>query len=495
MKMENKSAYLLLGRTAFVAVACVFAAFAASAEMIDVISLGARNDGSVDVSAIVNANTARGSLFFPAGIYKVSHSLVLKNPICGEGYSRVPRIGSGYTWLVSDIVATNAARGVVEFGGDIGVNVENLNIKCKSHECGIRIGNAYGTFAFIDKVGVYNVASYGLFAKGDGSRRVFAQNMTIFGAAADPASRSVGILIAGIGDCRLSNIEVMGVCRGIALYNAHTYGDNLHIWTGLMGKLNESWWHDTRGFVLGDGAHFSGSEIYPDTSYYVFEMGANASCEIANLMYWEDASVNNVKDRTGRFLKYADENRPGKFVVTGGMIGYGGSDKNPGAIATYYMPKATIRDVKFLSGFSIKGENIDKLCLGRQLPDYTVRYADKGWCKVADVFTVANTGACAAILSLDDGSAWRIGVLKGRSGKVEFSVKPLNPLCGAREIRMIEEDGVAKVFIRCDDASPIEARFATTYMCDRFRPLDHASLSDSRSNSRCRDVRESLEGK
>ena len=76
----------------------------------------------------------------------------------------------------------------------------------------------------------------------------------------------------------------MGVYRGLVLFNAHTYGDNRHIWTGIMGKLDEAWWHDTRGIVLGEGVHFSGSQIYPDTSYHVFEIGANASCEIANLM-------------------------------------------------------------------------------------------------------------------------------------------------------------------------------------------------------------------
>ena len=60
---------------------------------------------------------------------------------------------------------------------------------------------------------------------------------------------------------------------------------------------------------------------------------------------------------------------------------------------------------------------------------------------------------------------------------------------------MAEEDGVAKVFFHCDDASPVEARFSTTYMCDRFRPIDHASLRDRKSNPRYRDVRESLTGK
>ncbi len=121
-----------------------------------------------------------------------------------------------------------------------------------------------------------------------------------------------------------------------------------------------------------------------------------------------------------------------------------------GTMTRFYSPSAVFRDVILKSEYAIKGENMDRLCLGRELPDYTVRYADKGWCKVADVFTVADTGVCAATLTLGDGAAWRIELLKGASGRTEFAVKPLNALCGAREIRMIEEDDVAKVFVRCD---------------------------------------------
>ena len=40
--------------------------------MLNVLDLGARNDGSADVSEIVNAHTAKGALFFPAGLYKVA---------------------------------------------------------------------------------------------------------------------------------------------------------------------------------------------------------------------------------------------------------------------------------------------------------------------------------------------------------------------------------------------------------------------------------------
>lgn len=467
-----------------------------AAGTIDVVSLGAKNDGSEDVSAIVNANTARGPLFFPAGIYKVSHPLVLKNPIRGEGYSRSDRVDASRTWLVSDIVCTNGAVGIVEFEGARPVNLENLNIKCNSRECGIRLGgHRLVPFTHIDKVGIFNVASWGLFVKGQGSRNVFVDTATIWGTKSDPMSRARGIRIEGVCDCRLSNIEIMSVCTGLELLNPHTYGDNIHIWTGIEGKRENGWWRDTRGIVLGDTAHFSGSEIYVDTCYHAFDMrGEGSLCEIANFVFWEDGSVGKDlfvregRDRTGSFMR-----GDGKLVVSGGMIGVAGKDGRHGAMTRFYSPSAVFRDVILKSEYAIKGENMDRLCLGRELPDYTVRYADKGWCKVADVFTVANTGVCAATLTLGDGAAWRIELLKGASGRTEFAAKPLNPLCGAREIRMVEEDGVAKVFIRCEDASPIEARFTTTYMTERLRPLDHASLRTSIGHPRWRDVRETLE--
>ena len=466
-----------------------------AAGTIDVVSLGAKNDGSEDVSAIVNANTARGPLFFPAGIYKVSHPLVLKNSIRGEGYSRSDRVDASRTWLVSDIVCTNGAVGIVEFEGARPVNLENLNIKCNSRECGIRLGgHRLVPFTHIDKVGIFNVASWGLFVKGQGSRNVFVDTATIWGTKSDPMSRARGIRIEGVCDCRLSNIEIMSVCTGLELLNPHTYGDNIHIWTGIEGKREGGWWRDTRGIVLGETAHFSGSGIYVDTCYHAFDMrGEGSLCEIANFVFWEDGSagkdlfVKEGRDRTGSFMRGG-----GKLVVNGGMIGVAGKDGRLGAMTRFYSPSAVFRDVILKSEHAVKGENMDRLCLGRELPDYTVRYADKGWCKVADVFTVANTGVCAATLTLGGGAAWRIGVLKGESGKVEFAAKPLNPLCGAREIRMVEEDGVAKVFVRCEDASPIEARFTTTYMTERLRPLDHASLRDRQGNPRYRDVRESL---
>ena len=445
--------------TAFLLVGCLSSALA-RAKVLNVVSLGAKNDGSADVSAIVNANTAKGALFFPAGIYKVAQPLVLKNPIRGEGYSRISVVNATRTWLVSEIACTNGTRGVIEFGGDRPINVENLNVMCRSRECGIRIADCrQGTYTFIDKVGIYGVGAWGLYVKGRGSRPIFAGNMTIFGTTKDPTARAVGIRIEGPADCRLSNVEAMGVSIGLELYNGHTYGDNMHLWTGVMGAHEPRWWNDTRGIVLGPGSHFTGSEIYPDTCYYAFDLKAASSfCEIMNVMYWEDGSVKNVKDRTGSFLHVADPLNPGKLVLNGGLVGVGGNDAHPGATAKHYMPSAVVRDVIL-------------------------------------IFTVAKTGACEGVLTLDGGAAWRLSAVKGAAGKTEFAAAPLNALCAGREVRAVEEDGVLKAFVSCPDATPMAARFATAYMCDYFRPLDHASLRTKEGQPRHRDVRETLSGK
>ena len=483
-----------MARAAALAGGLLAAALSARGDTLNVLALGARNDGSADVSAIVNANTGKGAMLFPAGIYKVAHPLRLRNPIRGEGYARTPRVDAARTWLVSEIVCTNGTMGVIEFGGDRPMNVENLNVMCGSRECGIRIADCrQRTFTLIDKVGIYNCAAWGVYVEGRGSRPIFAGNMTIFGTKRDPAARAVGIRIAGPCDCRLSNIEVMGTCVGLELYNGHTYGDNMHLWTGVMGAHEPRWWNWTRGIVLGPSSHFTGSEIYLDTCHHAFEMeGPGSLCEIMNVMCWEDGSVKNVADRTGTFVKYADERNPGRLVLNGGLIGVGGSDAHPGATAKVYMPKVVVRDVILKSDYAIRGTNIDRLCVGCNLPDYTVHYADKGWCKVADVFTVAQTGACGGTLTLDGGAAWRIAAVKGAGGRVDFEATPLNALCEGREVGSVEEDGVLKVFVRCPDAAPMSVRFATTYMCEYFRPLDHASLRTKAGLPRYRDVRETL---
>ena len=96
--------------------------------ILNILDLGAKNDGSEDISDIVNAHTQRAAIHLPAGLYKVSKPLHLKNPLSGEGYSRVPWRSKARTWLVSDIQSKDASVGVINFSKSVSTSVTNLSI-------------------------------------------------------------------------------------------------------------------------------------------------------------------------------------------------------------------------------------------------------------------------------------------------------------------------------------------------------------------------------
>lgn len=450
----------------------------AGAGMVDITTLGAKWDGSEDVSDIINRVTQTDPVFLPPGVYKVAKPLRLRNPLRGSGYSRIPKVNASRTWLVSAIPDAGGAAGVIEFADNTCATVENLNVRCKGDVNGIRIANCTaGMVLDFKRIGIFGVRTCGLYVEGWGSRPVFAGDMTIWGDT-DSSTRSVAVHLGGACDCRLTNIEMMGVAVGVESFNAHTYGANLHIWTGIFGKKDpDDWWTKTRSIILGAGANFEGSEIYPDTSYYAIEFrGPGGTCEIGNVMYWEDDSVAPVKTRNGAFL-CPDAAGAGRLIVHGGLVGVSGSDKEPGAMSRVYSPRQTMSGVMMKSNYRICPENIDRLCLGGDLPDYTVSYKTNAYSKVADILTAASRGTCEARLVRDDGAAWSVSVVKAREGEVAIRAESLNDLGAKDDVKMTAEGNHVKVFLRPHEGEkPWTARFTTVSMCDYCRPIDHGSL-------------------
>lgn len=451
----------------------------ATAGMIDVTTLGAKADGSADVSDIVNANTSRGTLYFPAGRYLVGKPLKPVNPLVGDVYARVPgrTNETSRTWLVSAIDCDDCSRGIIEFGGDDQVNVERLNLRCHSSECGILIQNCVqNTTTFISQVGVYNLNATGLAVFGRGSRPVYAQDVTIFGATGCPM-KAVGMYIEPV-DCRLANIEIMGTRIGLKIYNSFTFLSNAHIWTGPIrkdpAKIAE-WWKGTRSIVLGPGCVLNGVNVYPDTSYYALE-AKDGQCvfELTNVKYWDDGSERGCPDRDGAFF-HCERGRA-TLHIRGGELAVCGTDDDPFWMKSVYSPGQKVRDVLLNSDYAIVGGNLDRLCCSDELPDYRVDYADRGWCLVAHVFTVAETGYAKARLMRDDGATWSLEFAKARGGAATFKYDAENDLCGETRLKAVEADGVMRVYLEGKDAQAWSARFVTEAMGPRFRPLDHASL-------------------
>ena len=339
----------------------------------NVLSLGVKNDGSEDVSEIVNRYTKECVLYFPAGQYKVCRPLVLENPVYGAGYARGPQTDAGHTWLISEIEQEDTdplkESGVIQFGGTGHFTVENLNIRCHSHECGIYINPCVqSTATFVNKVGIYNMRGYGLLATkgpetpGFASRPLFLQNMTIFGTADYPFP-CVGIQLDDrIGDNRFANIEIMGTRIGVVQEASFVYATNMHIWTGCLGqKDNAQWWETTRSIVLGHGdANFLGDNIYVDTSYVLLEFRSPRNMlSINNFMSWEDGSIRGCSKRDAKLFKIpAGSTEYPNINLTNGLIYVSGDDNQPGRLndITAPCPNARIENVRILSNYSLNAD-------------------------------------------------------------------------------------------------------------------------------------------
>lgn len=468
---------------------CSGAALDADDNFINILSLGAKNDGSQDISAIFNANTHRGPIFFPAGLYRVDSPLIVKNPVRGEGYSRDSAPDSSKTWLISNIDCRSASASVLEYAQVGGINIENLNIKCFSSEDGIRIMNcSQRTMSLISHVGIFSVGnSCGIRIVGGGSRPVFIEDVTIFGKGA--SWESTGLLITPF-DCRLTNIEIMGTQTGVVLKGGYTYGSNLHVWTGVMGEDKDgSWWKKTRAFVLYDGGIFVGSQIYPDTSYIVFEQkaGSYGGFDISEILYYDDGSQRNTADRGGMFF-YADPQAAANLNIRGGIVGVCGTDDNPFWMSRLYTPGENIEGVLVRTDRKMCGENIDLLCISDALVDYSLDYADKGWCKVADIFDMAPTGHVSADISIDDGALWSVDVLKDEKGRIKVKYKSRSSLCRKYSLMHKQEDSLVRLYVLSPDDRAMTVRFTTRAMNRYFRPADYSSLRAHDFSPRYREV-------
>jgi len=464
---------------------------------VNVLTLGVKNDGSADVSAIVNAHTAAGALFFPAGCYRVEHPLVLRNAIYGEGYSRLPyRKGNtnemSRTWFLSALHGTNGTeRAVIEVGPGVNLNLERLNIMCSGYEGGIsvRARPDARSYTFISQVGIFDLRGTGIRVSKGGSRMCFIQDVTVFGSGGWPEG-STGLVIEP-GDCRLSNIEVMGAQIGLRVNGPYTYAENLHLWTGCIndGKDNGRWWSGTRGVVLGKGATLTGSRIYPDTSFYALEqLDVDGHFDLHQVLYYDDLSEKGTQTRAGAFFHGPKGCTPP--TIRGGTVAVCGWMAQPGGMERLYTPGGTIRDVTVRCDYPLIAKNLDRLCFSDERPEYVVEYADRGFCKVADIFVAdVRTGCCSARLAMDDGAMWQLSVLKGSEGRTVFTSTPANALCGGRRVISREEAGMLRIYVESKTEQPWKARFTTLEMGERFRPVDHGSLTTHAYSRRYREVR------
>ena len=445
--------------------------------MINVLELGVKNDGSEDISKIVNEATKQSALFFPPGIYKVEQPIHLKNSIFGSGYGRTGK-SQNITKFQSEINSSETNIGVFNVPTGLPLQIENITIVCSGKESGIHVPECkQSNYLFFDRIAISRVRGYGIYVKGAGSRPVFLNNITIHGALGFPEG-STGIWL-DTADNRLSNIEVMGCQIALELHKGFNYGSNLHLWTGCLdGKDNGKWWRGTRSVVLDKGAMFNASNIYPDTSFYAFESkDKRCTFHISNIYYYEDSSTGGSPDFDGEFFHNSGDFQS-VFHVTGGEINLQVKLEKNGRMRSVYTPGTRISNVLLKNDMPVCKENFYQLILDDTLPDYEVRYNETGLCKVADFVMAEDYGYIEADVTMEDGAAYKVKFYRKKGGDLKTEFAPANPLAEETvplKIRKVN-DSTYGLYYKKDSAGKEAIRFTTKSMGKTFRPIHYGSL-------------------
>lgn len=445
--------------------------------MINVLELGVKNDGSEDISKIVNEATKQSALFFPPGTYKVEQPIHLKNSIFGSGYGRTGK-SQNITKFQSEINSKENNIGVFNIPSEVPLQIENLTIRCSGRESGIHIPECKQlNMVFFNKVAILNVRGYGIYVKGTGSRPIFLDNITISGAADYPEG-STGIWL-DTADNRLSNIEIMGCQIALELHKGFNYATNLHLWTGCLAwKDNGKWWRGTRSVVLDEGAYLNVSNIYPDTSFYAFESKhKRCALHVSNLFYFEDNSTGGAPDFDGEFFHNSGDFQS-VFQVSGGEILLQVKLEKNGRMRSVYTPGTRISNVLLKNDMPVCKENFYQLILDDSLPDYEVRYNETGLCKVADFVMAQDYGYIEANVTLEDGAAYKVKFYRKKGGDIKTEFSPGNPLANETvplEIRKVN-DSTFGLYYKKVTAEKEAIRFTAVSMGKTFRPIDYGSL-------------------
>ena len=359
---------------------------------VNVLLFGIKNDGSEDISTKINELTELYPLYFPAGIYKVSSQIKLKNSIYGAGISRYNRVDSNYTWFVSDIDnPTTPLTSVFKIESNRTENISGINIMLNSYENGIDI---YYTqiYTRINNINISNVRGHGIFGyrtsdQNTGSRLLFIDNVSIFGAD-DYPTISIGIRFSSqIGDCRITNTEIMGTKVGIYLGNGIIYMSNLHIWCGpLAGEDDDDWWSGTVGIKCSEGNRLIVTNLYLDTCHHGLELlGNGGNTNIQNLIYAEDASVSN-SSANDSVLIYTAENMT-RVGINGGFVIFR-PDCKLSALYNLDNPNLYIADLTIVGDYDINPSNAQKFAQEMRKSEYSLLIPDDNSGNYVEIFHV-----------------------------------------------------------------------------------------------------------
>lgn len=262
---------------------------------INILTLGAKNDGSADCSKIINTATKKYPLYFPAGTYRIDSPVTLYNSVYGVPFSRA--LTGAYTIFKSNIATANY---IITIPADLkgkSTNFSGIEIVCNANNNGLNI--ATHTYTYI-----HDIAIYGFGNTGDGSwagsngyrygiyidispygqsRNLYCQNITIQSNANAP---TIGISMKYALDCRFENLDIMFCRRSLDIYKSFIFLNKCHLWCGATDYSNvtANEFKSTRCIWCSE-SKIIGDSIYTDTAYVAYSI-SSSFLELTNIVNW-----------------------------------------------------------------------------------------------------------------------------------------------------------------------------------------------------------------
>ena len=169
--------------------------------------------------------------------------------------------------------------------------------------------------------------------------------------------------------------------------------------------------------------------------------------------------------------------------IDGGEIAVMEQGTVNGRMQQVRMAGQNVKNVVIRTKLPVSTENIDKLCAGDELPDYTLEYTQAGFCKAGDFVLASLSGCTESRLILDNGEVYQIRILRSEDGVMEQEIQPLNRLCRKGRVQFKETaHNVYSLFVHNEKEGTLRFRFQTSVMGERFRPL-HLGLLRNTNNS------------
>ena len=292
-----------------------------NAGVVNAKDFGAKGDGVHDDTVAIQSaidNNPNSLIYIPTGKYKITSTIKVIAPIVGDGYMRDVQNKENGTWIIND---SDGYAFEINSSSNLNLFISRLSIYCNNDNGGIYADmNKHNLYHF-EELGIFNVATYGMniCSTVGSSREVFMRDITIFGSCERKYYENTAIYLDGNSyDSRLTNIEIMGMQKGI-VGTGVLYGSNWHIWLGdMFGKTNNQWWLNTTAVTVN--SHLAVTNLYIDTARCGINVRNGGPVNISNFIWMNDENivVDDTSDKADGFILWnnAHSTRPVTGAIT-----------------------------------------------------------------------------------------------------------------------------------------------------------------------------------